>query len=108
MGLAAFIKANHQTIVDEWETFARGLIPTATDMSPLALRNHINEILEFVVKDMESAQTKDEQIKKSHGEGQQKREHKPSAAETHAALRLAGGLIWIRWFRSTGLYVRVF
>ncbi len=91
MKLSAFITANTPQIVSEWEDFARSLIPSATDMTPLALRNHIQEILAFIVNDMESAQTSKEQIEKSHGEGKQKREREPSAAETHAALRLAGG-----------------
>ena len=67
------------------------LIPASNDMTPLALRNHIKEILAFIVSDMESSQTGAEQVKKSRGEGPQSDKVNPSAAETHAALRLAGG-----------------
>jgi len=91
MSLAAFIRSNTSGIISEWESFARSLIPLSNDMTPLALRNHIKEILEFVVNDMDSPQTSSEQITKSHGKGAQKDEPRPSAAETHAALRLAGG-----------------
>ncbi|HTK85829.1 MAG TPA: HAMP domain-containing sensor histidine kinase [Patescibacteria group bacterium] len=91
MRLAVFIKENQQKIIGEWEEFARDLIPFANDMTPLALRNHVKEILAFIVDDMESPQTGKEQVEKSRGEGKQKNERKPSAAETHAALRLAGG-----------------
>lgn len=91
MPLALFIHENTKQIIGEWESFARNLIPSANDMTPLALRDHINELLTFIINDMESPQSKSEQILKSHGEGAQKNEHKPSAAETHAALRLAGG-----------------
>jgi len=91
MPLAAFIEENTQPIIKEWESFARGLIPFSSDMTPLALRNHIGKILVFIVSDMTSPQTGAEQIQKSHGEGAQKNKPKPSAAETHAALRLAGG-----------------
>jgi len=87
--LADFIHENMEQIVGEWESFARTLTPAATDMTPLALRNHIYEILAFIVSDIKSPQTSLEQVEKSQG----KKEKNPvtSAAETHAALRLAGG-----------------
>ena len=91
MTLATFIQENTQPIIREWENFARSLIPSSSEMTPLALRNHIERILAFIISDMESPQTGAEQIQKSHGEGAQKNKVKPSAAETHAALRLAGG-----------------
>jgi signal transduction histidine kinase len=91
MPLAAFIQENTQPIIREWESFARTLIPASSDMTPLALRDHIGRILSFIVTDMTSRQTGAEQIEKSHGEGAQNDETTPSAAETHAALRLAGG-----------------
>jgi len=87
--LADFIHKNIQPIVSEWETFARTLTPAANDMTPLALRDHIQEILAFIVGDIESSQTKVEQIQKSRGE--KEKSIAPTAAETHAALRLAGG-----------------
>jgi signal transduction histidine kinase len=89
MRLATFIRANTKPIIGEWENFAQTLVPAADDMSPLALRNHIKEILSFIAADIESTQTESEQIEKSRGEKLQNARH--SAAETHAALRLAGG-----------------
>ena len=87
--LADFIRESAKKIVMEWEIFARTLEPASNDMTPLALRDHILQILNFIANDIETAQTDNEQIKKSHGE---KDKHPlPSAAETHAALRLAGG-----------------
>lgn len=91
MKLSEFITENAPQIIQEWETFARTFVPAATNMTPLALRNHIKDILMFVVKNMETSQTDEEQVEKSKGEGKQNKEPKPSAAETHAALRLAGG-----------------
>ncbi|MDI1227644.1 MAG: HAMP domain-containing sensor histidine kinase [bacterium] len=91
MGLANFISDNTLAIIEEWESFARELTPAANDMTPLALRNHISDILQFIMSDMASPQTGSEQIEKSHGHGVQLHERKPSAAEIHAALRLAGG-----------------
>lgn len=87
--LADFIHQSTRQIVDEWETFARTLTPAANNLTPLALRDHIQEILVFIVGDITSAQTPTEQIQKSHG-GKERRLN-ATAAETHAALRLAGG-----------------
>ena len=87
--LADFINENIEQIVSEWESFAQTLTPAANDMTPLALRNHIHEILAFIVSDINSPQTNLEQTQKSQG-GKEK-ESAPTAAETHAALRLAGG-----------------
>jgi len=87
--LADFIHENKKQIAGEWENFARTLTPAANDMTPLALRDHIQEILAFIVSDINSPETSSEQIQKSHG-GKEK-ESTPTAAETHAALRLAGG-----------------
>jgi len=87
--LAEFIHTNEKQIVSEWESFARTLKPVANDMTPLALRDHIHEILTFIVRDIKSPQTRQEQAQKS--KGAKKKNGIPSAAETHAALRLAGG-----------------
>lgn len=87
--LPQFILGNTDRIITEWEDFARTLVPSGSTASPLALRDHIHEILSFIVKDISSGQTLDEEITKSHGE--KKEEPGDTAAETHAALRLAGG-----------------
>ena len=89
MRLAPFIRANTTPIVKEWEGFAQRLVPAADHMSPRTLRNHIAEILAFIVEDIETPQTDCEQIEKSRG--QKPRSSKESAAETHASLRQAGG-----------------
>ena len=89
MRLAEFIRANTAPIILEWEAFARTFVPAAGSMTPLALRNHIQQILTFICEDMETEQTPAEQILKSHGE--KHRMSGPSAAEVHAALRHAGG-----------------
>jgi len=89
MRLADFIRENSQQIVSEWAAFARTLTPVADDMTPLALRDHILEILAFIVRDIESPQTSSEQKQKS--QGKKEKDSTPTAAETHAALRLAGG-----------------
>lgn len=89
MRLANFIRAHTESIITEWANFAQTLIPAAADLSPLKLRNHISSILAFIASDLESPQTEPERLTKSHG-GKCKISG-DSAAETHAALRLAGG-----------------
>ena len=89
MRLADFIRANTAAIISEWESFAKTFVPAAGSMTPLALRNHIQQILVFISDDMDTAQTPSEQILKSHGE--KPKMLYPSAAETHASLRHAGG-----------------
>ena len=87
--LADFIQQNTKPIISEWETFARTLTPAATNMTPLALRDHIPQILDFIVKDIKTPQTRSEQIQKSKGD--KERDPAATVAETHAALRLTGG-----------------
>src|SRR5688572_26369260 len=65
--LADFIQSHTDSIVAEWEAFARTLIPAANNMTPLALRDHIREILAFIVSDMVSPQSRLEQVQKSQG-----------------------------------------
>ncbi len=89
MRLAEFIRSHMDPIVAEWESFARTLVPAADHMGSLTLRNHIRQILAFVVADMETSQTKAEQVEKSHGEKPEAAN--PSAAEVHASLRYDGG-----------------
>ena len=87
--LPSFIKANTAAIVSEWEAFARTLVPSAEGMTPHALRDHIHQILAFIEADMASYQTPVEQTQKAHG---QKEQTEPvTAAQTHAAIRFAGG-----------------
>ena len=87
--LADFIEGNTKSIVTEWEAFAKSLTPASDEMTPLALRNHIHQILAFIVSDIKSAQSDLQQVQKSRGN--KKKTSTPTAAETHAALRLAGG-----------------
>jgi signal transduction histidine kinase len=87
--LHQFIIDNTESIVSEWEAFARTLLPASRGMSPLALRDHIHQILAFFVADIQSPQSLDDEVSKSRG----KSASRPgtTAAEDHAALRLSGG-----------------
>lgn len=89
MPISTFIRANLPRIVSEWEAFAATLVPQGSTPTPLALRDHIKEILAFVANDIETKQSEAEQVEKSHGE--KPRSAAPTAAEVHASLRHAGG-----------------
>lgn len=89
--LADFIRQNHPAIVKEWIEFARTRSPASEGMSRLALQDHVVDILEFIAADIESAQTRAEQVEKSHGFGEANSPFRQSAAEIHAAIRLADG-----------------
>ncbi len=90
MKLHAFIENNLDAIVAEWEAFARTLLPAATSMSDLELRNHSREILVAIVHDMRTGQTESERSSKST-----QAELAGVAAETiaaaHGALRHKSG-----------------
>lgn len=87
--LPFFIRSNTAAIVSEWEAFARTLLPSAEGMTPHALRDHIHQILAFIESDIVSYQTLTEQTEKSHGD--KKQSQPATAAQTHAAIRFAGG-----------------
>jgi His Kinase A (phospho-acceptor) domain/RsbT co-antagonist protein rsbRD N-terminal domain len=89
--LADFVRQNEASIVKEWIEFARAISPAGDKMSKLALEDHIVDILGFVADDLESAQTPRERFDKSRGKGPKDGPFSESAAEIHAALRLADG-----------------
>ncbi|MDV6330972.1 HAMP domain-containing sensor histidine kinase [Asticcacaulis sp. 201] len=89
MRLASFIRENIAPIVADWESFAITLDPSGARTESLVIRDHIQEILEFIVADIETTQTDGEQVEKSRGEKPE--QHYPSAAEVHASLRYDGG-----------------
>ena len=67
MRLAEFILNRMEGIVAEWEAFAGTLLPAAGGMTPLALRDHAQSILEAVAKDLSTPQTREAQSQKSKG-----------------------------------------
>lgn len=89
--LADFIRGNSKAIILEWERFALTRTPASHGMTREALRDHIVQLLEFLVRDLESSQTAIEQVEKSQGDGPKKAGAQYSAAESHADLRLADG-----------------
>lgn len=89
--LADFIRQNHAAIVKEWIEFARTRLPASEGMSKLALQDHVVDILNFIAADIESPQTRAEQVEKSHGLTDGDGPLRQSAGNIHAAVRLADG-----------------
>ncbi|MDB4982156.1 MAG: Sensor histidine kinase [Myxococcales bacterium] len=88
-GLADFIDKERTAIVAEWESFARTLLPAASGLNALALRDHADEILTAIIRDMRSRQTKTEQAEKSKGRGQA--HQLGEMGQIHATLRIEIG-----------------
>ena len=90
MKLSNFISGNVNAIVDEWERFARTLLPVGKTMPALALRDHCREMLLAIANEMEKPENSIKRSERSKGDGQ------PSAplekaAEEHGALRQMAG-----------------
>jgi signal transduction histidine kinase len=80
-----------ESILAEWETFAVTLLPAATNMDSLALRDHARQILQAVARDLSTSQTADAQREKSMGRAPRLIGAPETAAQTHALLRARGG-----------------
>ncbi|MEQ5844316.1 HAMP domain-containing histidine kinase (plasmid) [Paraburkholderia acidicola] len=91
MRLADFIARNMEPILVQWEAFATTLLPAAANMESLGLRDHAQQILEAVAKDLQTLQTREAQREKSLGRGPGPIDATETAAQTHALLRARGG-----------------
>lgn len=91
MRLAEFILHHMEAIVAEWEVFARTLSPAAVGLDSLALRDHAQDILDAVARDLNTPQTREGQSKKSKGGAPRIDGAPETAAQTHAVLRARGG-----------------
>jgi signal transduction histidine kinase len=75
----------------EWEAFAVTPFPAATTPTRLTLRDHTQQILEAVAKDLSTPQTRQAQAAKSLGRAFKVIGAPETAAETHAVLRAKSG-----------------
>ena len=89
--LADFILHDMETILAEWEVFAATLLPAASGLGSLALRDHAQSILEAVASDLKLPQTRDAQSEKSKGRAPKIAGAPETAAQTHAVLRARSG-----------------
>ena len=90
MRLADFIEANLPAILEGWDSFA-GSLPPAGGMTSGALRDHAEQMLMAVAADLRTAQSPDEQHRKSLGTPPGEWRPPRTAAEVHAVLRASSG-----------------
>jgi signal transduction histidine kinase len=91
MRLADFILSDMEAILARWEAFAATSMPAAAHMNSRALRDHAQQILEAVVADLRTAQTREAQEAKSMGRAPKNIGAPETAAQTHAFLRARSG-----------------
>ena len=92
MRLHEFILANRESILAEWETFARTASPASATMDVTALRDHANEMLTVIAKDLKTSQDRHDQSEKSKGNAPAvDSEDEATAAEEHGAGRARSG-----------------
>jgi len=91
MRLSDFILRDMEVILRQWEAFAATRLPAAARMTPLALRDHAQEILAAVAKDLSAQQTSEAQAEKSMGRAPTLIDAPETAAQTHAVLRARSG-----------------
>lgn len=91
MRLADFIVANMEPILTEWVAFAQTCAPTAQTMDVVALRDHAQEMLRVIVKDLRTPQSEAEREEKSKGKAEAPAHDTDTAAEVHGAGRAGSG-----------------
>ena len=91
MGLSEFIVANRETIISEWESFARSCAPASGSMDITALADHASEMLSVIAKDLDTVQGALAQSEKSKGRAPSVDGTQPTAASEHGASRAESG-----------------
>src|SRR6478609_2303592 len=89
-GLADFIERHSETIIEHAITFAK-TVDVATPMDDAALRDHLPDIVQAIVADLRTPQTRAEEIEKSEGRALSHIGQPRSAAGTHALHRAHSG-----------------
>src|SRR5690242_11929009 len=85
--LAAFIRDSIEQILAEWDEFAKSCSPAADSLSPRELGDHARQMLNWIADDLETYQTKAEQVEKSKGNADDAPGE--SAATKHGAIRFS-------------------
>jgi signal transduction histidine kinase len=92
MRLSAFIVANMEPILQEWQEFAHSLGAITSSMDAAALRDHAEEMLRAVAADLDTPQSAAQQEAKGTGHAPaHPLDHPVSAATSHGSIRAADG-----------------
>jgi signal transduction histidine kinase len=89
-GLADFIEQHAETIIQHAVTFAKS-VDVGKPLDDVTLRDHLPDILEAIVADLRTPQTRLEEIAKSEGRAPAPAGRPRSAAGTHALHRAHSG-----------------
>lgn len=95
MKLARYINNHLGDILAEWDAFALTLQPAAAQMTKKALRDHAQQILTAIAKDIETGQSAQEQQDKSQGLAPEDPAIQTAAA-THGTLREISGFTLVQ------------
>jgi signal transduction histidine kinase len=91
VSFATFILENIEPILKEWEAFAQTLLPTSKGLSSAGLRDHAEQILVAIAKDIATEQSAADQQNKSFGWQPRPANDSDTAAEVHADARYQSG-----------------
>lgn len=92
MRLADFILSNGESILSEWEAFARTCVPASATMDIAGLRDHAAQMLNAIAVDLTQPQSAHEQSEKSRGREPLAESGTPAtAASAHGAGRAESG-----------------
>lgn len=83
MKLSNFIQTHMETILTEWEAFARASEPDGVEMTSTALRDHAQAMLRNIAREMELAQSEQQRQRKSEG-------REPPVSDEESAASLHG------------------
>lgn len=89
MRLSRFITEHIESILQEWEDFARSIQPAHRTMDTVELRDHAEEMLRGIAADLERPQSDAEKLERARGRAPASATD--SAAEIHATERLMSG-----------------
>lgn len=90
MKFANFIKTHKKEITNEWVDFAQDNIEGVKKLQPDEVRDHIKQMLDRIVENMETSETRDEQEQKSKG-NKNLRSRDNKAANQHGEQRAGVG-----------------
>ena len=91
MGLAAFICTNEETLILDWEDFARSLAPPGNSLSETDLRDSVGELMRAIAHDMDATHTPALRNKRSRGMQPERAPAITLFAHEHAARRQTQG-----------------
>src|SRR5947209_16720261 len=89
MRLADFIERRRPTILEQWDAFAATLMPPVRGLDAPTLRDHAAPMLEAIVADLRTDQTRAAQRSKAQGLAPPSASQ--TAAQAHAVLRASRG-----------------